>query len=154
SPWHGDWTNCVTFSPDGKTIASGGADGRIRLWEAATGKGLRALVGHDKWVKSLAFSPDGKTLASTGADGTIRLWDVPKGKELHTIWGAGEWWVTSVAFSLDGKKLVTGSDERDNPMIRLWDVSSGKELARISPKHRTKSVVFSPDGKTLASDDH
>jgi WD40 repeat protein len=70
----------LAISPDGKTVASGGA-GPIRLWEIATGKERARLAGHDRsTVNSLVFGPDGKTLASAGADGTILLWDVDPGR--------------------------------------------------------------------------
>jgi WD40 repeat protein len=74
----------VAFSPDGRTLAGGSADGTIILWDARSGKRPRILDGHSDVVKSVAFSPDGKTLASGSADGTVKLWDLASGKELHT----------------------------------------------------------------------
>src|SRR5947209_4969541 len=64
----------VAFSPDGKTLAAGGWDGSIRLWDVATSKELRQFVGHKGWVKSVAFSPDGRTLISAGRDRDIHIW--------------------------------------------------------------------------------
>ena len=61
----------MAFSPDGKTLASGGVDDSIKLWDVATGKNTATLKGH---AFSVAFSPDGKTLASGGYDKTIKLW--------------------------------------------------------------------------------
>lgn len=64
----------VSFSPDGNTLASGGADNTIRLWNPTTGQLLSTLRGHTDWVYSVTFSPDGNTLASGGGDNTVRLW--------------------------------------------------------------------------------
>jgi WD40 repeat protein len=64
----------VRFSPDGKTLATAGADRLVRLWEAETGRFIRSLQGHAMSVTALAFSPDGKMLYSAGLDKTIRVW--------------------------------------------------------------------------------
>jgi RNA polymerase sigma factor (sigma-70 family) len=67
---------CAAFSPDGKRLATGHDDGVVRVWDAATGKELDRLPGHDGPVRVVAFSPDGRTLASGGSDTTVLLWDV------------------------------------------------------------------------------
>jgi WD40 repeat protein len=66
----------VSWSKDGKTLASASLDKTIRLWDVASGKELRTLKGHDAGVWSLSWSPDGKTLASGSEDRTIRLWNM------------------------------------------------------------------------------
>ena len=83
--------SCVTFSPDGKTLASAGERfqptaqssvvGEIKLWDVKTGKEQATLKGHMNSVKSVAFSPDSKTLASGSQDETIKLWDVATGRK-------------------------------------------------------------------------
>ena len=73
----------VVFSPDGKTLASGGGVNSIILWDVTTGKEKATLTrgGEERVVSSVAFSPDGKTLASGSRDHTIKLWDVATGKQ-------------------------------------------------------------------------
>ena len=88
---HGGQVHAVAFSPDGKTIASTGADGAVRVWAPATGKELVHFVGRVP-ARSIAFSPDGKLIASTGqALGIVaypvpvHLWDAATGKELRQL---------------------------------------------------------------------
>ena len=109
----------VAFSPDGKTLASGGGDNVIHLWDIGTGKRKKTLVGHTHWAFSLAFSPDGKTLASGSVDSDIRLWDPQTGQHKKTLTGHGNW-VRSIAFSSDGKTLVSGSDDGS---VLIWQIN-------------------------------
>ena len=108
----------VAFSPDGKTLASGGGDNVIHLWDVETGKINMTLIGHTHWVFSLAFSPDGKILASGSVDSDIRLWDPHTGEHKKTLTGHTAW-VRSIAFSPDGKTLVSGSDDGT---VLIWEI--------------------------------
>ncbi len=136
----------IAFSPDGRTLASGSWDRRIKLWDAATGREIRTFTGHTGWVRSVAFSPDGRTLASGSWDRTVKLWDVVTGRELRTLRHTNTVW--SVAFSPDERTLASGGDA----MITLWDVATGQELRTLTGHTNTVwSVAFSPDGTTLAS---
>ncbi len=138
----------VAFSPDGKTIVSGGEDSTIRLWNVHDGTHLRTFSGHTDYVYSVAFSPDGKSIVSGSDDSTIRLWDVDTGSHLRTILGHTQN-VYSVTFSPDGKTIASGS--QDNT-IRLWHAHTGDHIRTLSGhKSGVTSLTFSPDGKTIAS---
>lgn len=147
---HTDYVSSVTFSPDGKMLASGSYDGTIRLWDASTGKTLGdPLIGHKDGVNCGAFSPDGKLLASGSYDTTVILWDVSTGRAIRRL-AAHSALVNSVVFNPDGKTLVSASNDAT---IIFWDIASGKAINHITTDHTSaiESVVFSPDGKMLAS---
>jgi WD40 repeat protein len=68
--------NTLAFSPDGKIVASGGDDSKVKLWNVKNKTRIRELSGHDKPVMSVSFSPDGKLLASGSKDYTVRIWQL------------------------------------------------------------------------------
>jgi WD40 repeat protein len=144
---HTDSVCSVAFSPDGKQLASGGADGKIRFWDVESGECRRALDGHAEWVHSVAFSPDGRFLASGGRDALVKLWDVETGELLKTFSGHSGI-VTSVAYSPDGRLLAScGRHE----LVWIWDVASGKSRKTLDTGgfFTASMVAFSPDSKQL-----
>jgi WD40 repeat protein len=144
---HRNRVTSVSFSPDGKTLASSSDDNTIKIWDIATGKEIRTLDGLHNGVNSIGFSPDGKTLAS-GNDNTIKIWDITTGKEIRTLDGYSRW-VGNGNFSPNGKILASGSSDNT---ITLWNVATGKEIRTLKGDiNLAKSVSFSPDGKTLVS---
>ncbi|MFS0519399.1 caspase family protein [Nostoc sp. UIC 10607] len=152
----------VSFSPDGKTLASSSHDFTIKLWNLETGKLIRTLKGHNGEVNSAIFSPDGKTLASSSFDTTIKLWDLKTGKAILTLPRNDSAVVKSMSFSPDSKTLASSSDDN---IITVWNLETGKATLALKSQDNVfesnssthsqltsvNSVSFSPDGKTLTS---
>ena len=146
----------VAFSGDGKTIASGGADKTVILWDAIQGS-KRALPGEHKGpVQAVAFAPDGKTLASAGADGLVCIWNVADAKKQFSLEGhTGP--VFAVAFSSNGKLLASGGqDKKDNVevgLVRLWDPGEGKPAGKANIIHSRGvfTLAFTLDDKALVT---
>lgn len=143
---HKGWVGGVAFAPDGKTLASGGADRLVHLWDVGKREVARTLKGHANAVAALAFSAKGELLATASFDHTIKVWDATSGKELHTLRGH-DGVVMTVAFT-PGGQLLSGSIDGT---VRLWDARAGKALGTVT-KHRSwvNAVAVARDG-TLAT---
>ena len=113
---HKSWVYGVSFSPNGKMLASASSDKTVKLWDTSTYKEIKTLTGHTDEVNGIRFSPDGKMLASASADKTVKLWDTSTYKEINKLIGHTDK-VLSVSFSPDGKMLA--SSIADNT-VRLW----------------------------------
>jgi WD40 repeat protein len=127
------------LSPDGSTLATGGREGAVILWDAESLDQLFRFDGaHDGVATALAFSPDGRTLVTGGSDRLVRLWDVESRRELASLEGhSGS--VGRACFSADGRTLATyvAADGRNE--VILWLAvprgpapAGGSDLAPVS----------------------
>lgn len=142
---------CITFSPDGNTLASGD-DGVIRFFDINSGN-ERTINAHTSWVDDLSYSPDGESIISISDDDSISLWDVNTLQNKKIFDGPVEGYPTSVDYNTDGRIIATGG--ADN-IIYIWHGPTGEYITSFSESNTVHtsfivSVVFSPDGKTVAS---
>ena len=143
---HASSVSTVLFSPNGQILASTEDDTTIRFWNVATGELLRTIETETNDVYSIDFSPDGTTLVTADDTGQIKFWDVTTGKQKIMPHSKVKGYY--VVLSPDGTTLASV----DIGNISLWDVATGKLLKTLRGHISTiNSIVFSSDGKTLAS---
>ena len=146
---HSRWVDEIAFSPDGTTIASCANGNAIRFWDVENGTHLRKLDTDEYHIGDIAFSPDGQTITGMGYR-FIHQWNVETGKELQTVpipEDLGRRY--SLALSADGTMAAVGFGDGT---VRVWDMANMTQL-RVLKGHTAwiRNIVFSPDGRTLAS---
>jgi WD40 repeat protein/tetratricopeptide (TPR) repeat protein len=144
---HIDTITDISFSPDGKFIASGSKDKTVKLWNRDGSEKKPALrIKYGNEFTSVAFSPDSQIIAAGNKDSKIYLWRL-NGTFIKTLKGHSDW-VTNIRFSPDGKTIVSAS--RDNS-VRLWKID-GTQKEKLKEHTSTVNIVrFSPDGQRIAS---
>lgn len=163
---HGSYVTTVTLA--GKTLVSGGYDGKLIWWDTEANKTIRTVDAHAKWIRKAVTSPDGRHVASVADDMACRVWDTATGKLVHELQGheakTPHHFVSmlyAVAYSADGQYLATGDKVGH---VVIWDTASGKPVTTLEtpvmytwdPRARLhsiggiRSLAFSPDGGLLA----
>jgi WD40 repeat protein len=137
----------LTFSPDGKLLATASHDQTARLWDLQ-GNEVAEFAGHQHSVRRVVFSPNAKQIATASWDGTARLWDL-QGNQIAEFAGH-QGIIDDVSFSPDGKLLATSGDDRT---ARLWDLA-GQQVAQFHQHLYGVEVDFSPNGELLAVAGH
>ena len=143
----------LTFSPDGRRLATASDDWTARIWDARSGKKIKVLRGHTGPIFKIAISPNGRWLVTASEDNTSRLWDAVTGGPLATLKGH-EGAVYDVAFSPNNRHIITASDDGT---ARLWDLETAKEMAVLAGhKKGINRIRFSLDGALIitSSYDH
>lgn len=156
-PQHGDRLWEVTFSADGKWLASSSSDKTVMLCDTSRRKTVHTL-DHGAFINSVVFTPDNKTLVTTSGGPTeealIRFWDVETGKEQATLKGHASM-VHHLSLSKDGKVLVSAVSsidyrEADNGEVVFWNLETRKKIA-TSRCDRVHTAILSHDGKKLVT---
>ncbi len=165
---HASWVVAVAWEPSGPRIASTGADGTVRVWDAETGASLLTYRGHTRLLNmanlqatiyTVVWAPEGLRIASAGYGTKVHVWNATTGQTLtlyegHTGLSAN---VFAVAWSPDGKRIASACTSIGlDKTLHLWDADTGQTLSRyhvpsgLMPNFSVSSVAWSPDGTRIA----
>jgi WD40 repeat protein/serine/threonine protein kinase len=144
----------VTFDDDGGRLISGGFDGTVRVWDANTGQQIFVLPGHSRPVVSVAFRPSANQAASSEYAGfktsstlgfEIKQWDLLRGREIRTLHHVPGWSYSVVAFTPDGRRLLSSWDW--SRYLDIWDAESGEKIESRPHPNPFHGLSVSPDGR-------
>jgi len=144
----------LAWARDGQTIATGSADGNVKLWDVGEREVRLTLPGHRRPIRGLAYAPDGSWLVSVTDEktGHLRTWDAVSGAARLTL-KAPKGVLQVVAVSPDGTTIATGgSAGKDVGEVRLWDAATGDERGVLhGHAGEVVALCFAPDGRSLAT---
>lgn len=144
---HRSVINTLCFSPDGQWLASGDAEGQVKLWQTATGQLYRSWQEDRQDIFALNFSPNAQWLAAAGAGGSLRIWEIASG-QLLKAWQGDQDWILDVEFEpTAGQWLVSGGKEGN---LKFWESTTGRSLQVLPYPTEINSLHFSPTGEWLA----
>lgn len=147
-PGHAGAVLHVSFSPDGKSLVSGGGDCVVRFWDVHTATPKYVCRGHKDHILQTVWSPDGKWFASGDMRGEIRVWN-PKTGETHRLLRGHKKWITGLAWEplhrgVRGERFASSSRDKT---VRIWNLRTGKCLASLSGHHDSiESVRWGGEG--------
>jgi WD40 repeat protein/serine/threonine protein kinase/two-component SAPR family response regulator len=159
---NGGDVSALAYSPDGTQLLSGSADGRLLLWDVATGEQVRSFAGHTAFIHQIVFSLDGRFFLSSADDRQLILWDVAGG-EPRFVYTHPTDVITAVAFSPDGHLFAGGvgatryvadfdPEAVRDTRILLWETETGNEVGQFAGHEGpVTTVAFSPDNRLLLS---
>jgi len=140
---HSDSIFSLAYSPDGRFLATCGADKMIKLIDTQTNEVAKILEGHTHHVLAVAWHDEGHRLASASADTTVKIWDIERGESIKTISGDGTE-VTGVAYVGTTSNIVASTLQN---VVQLYDSNSGKQIKQFSPASDSlHAVAVSPYG--------
>jgi WD40 repeat protein len=147
-------TASLAFCVDRRYLVSGGTGsgskgGIVHVWEITTGKEIARMTHRRFGVSSVDISPDCNYVVFGTYDGVVHLWDISADREIAALIHPDVHTVNALAFSLDGRYVVSGT--REDYAAHVWNLSTGEEIARVAHDDYVTSVAFSPDGKYIVA---
>ncbi len=139
----------AAYSSDGRLLATAGADGTAKIWDAQTGQERMSLRGHTSDVIDVAFSPNEQKLVTAGRDGTVRVWDLTNGQEITELQGQTGL-VQRVEWSPDGSTIASAGQDQ---VVNVWDAETFEPMSYspLTTASPLLAVAYSPDGSLIAA---
>jgi periodic tryptophan protein 2 len=137
--------NTLAYAPDGQTIATGGDDGKVKVWSTYSGFCFVTFTDHSAPISSVAFAKQGSVLSSASLDGTVRAYDLIRYRNFRTFTSPSPVQFSCLAVDPSGEVVAAGST--DSYEVFLWSVQTGK-LLNVMAGHTgpVSSLAFSPSG--------